>query len=119
MRHVLFTTELSCVHPKLLAILYSALVILSLAVGYALSITLRANLITPVYQDESYYSAVSLHGLFMIFLYLMPILYGVYGNYLTAQLMSASDMLFPRFNIYALQVLGASVLFMGLTGYIA
>ena len=38
----------------------------------------------------------------MIFLYLMPILYGVYGNYLTAHNMSASDMVYPRFNIYAL-----------------
>lgn len=38
----------------------------------------------------------------MIFLYLMPILYGVYGNYLTAHSMSTNDMVLPRFNIYAL-----------------
>ena len=94
--------EITCVHPKVLATMYSSLVLLSLAIGYALSISLRASLITPVSQDDSYYSVVSLHGLFMIFLYLMPILYGVYGNYLTAHNMSASDMVYPRFNIYAL-----------------
>ena len=82
--------------------MYSSLVIFSLAIGFALSMVLRGNLMAPVFQDDSYYSVVSLHGLFMIFLYLMPILYGVYGNYLTAHNMSASDMVYPRFNIYAL-----------------
>lgn len=94
--------EITCVHPKVLAVLYSTLVILSLAIGYALSVSLRVSLMAPVTLDDSYYSVVSLHGLFMIFLYLMPILYGVYGNYLTAHNMSASDMVYPRFNIYAL-----------------
>ena len=74
---------------------------------------------TPVFQDDSYYSVVTLHGLFMIFLYLMPILYGVYGNYLMAHNQSASDMVFPRFNIFALQVLGASIIFLLLTTYLS
>ena len=94
--------ELSCVHPKLLAILYSTLVLFSLGIGAALSMVLRTNLMTPVVQDDSYYSVVSTHGLFMIFLYMMPLLYGVYGNYLTAHNMGLSDMVYPRFNIYAL-----------------
>lgn len=64
--------------------------------------SLRTSLTLPITQDDTYYSVVTLHGLFMIFLYLMPILYGVYGNYLTAHNMSASDMVYPRFNIFAL-----------------
>ena len=41
--------ELTCVHPKVLAVLYSSLVFFGLAVGYALSMTLRYNLMTPLH----------------------------------------------------------------------
>lgn len=94
--------ELTCVHPKLLATMYSLLVIGCLGVGYALSMTLRETLNTPVEHEDSYYSVVTLHGLFMIFLYLMPLLYGVFGNYFSAHYMGGSDMVYPRFNIFAL-----------------
>lgn len=81
--------------------------------------SIRYSLQAPLWSELDYYSVVALHGLFMIFLYLMPILYGVYGNYLMAHLMCISDMLYPRFNIYALQVLAASVFFMALAAYLA
>ena len=41
--------ELTCVHPKVLAVMYSSLVIFSLAIGFALSMVLRSNLMAPVY----------------------------------------------------------------------
>lgn len=55
----------------------------------------------------------------MIFLYLMPILYGVYGNYLQAHSMGLSDMMLPRFNLFALQVLALSLYLMSLAIYLS
>ena len=100
--------EMLAVHPKLLASGYGMLVALNLGMGVHLSERIRGALQAPLGEGESYYGLVTFHGLVMIFMYLMPVLYGVLGNALCAHGSGVSDMLFPRLNILGLQTIAAS-----------
>ena len=48
---------------------------------------------------EFYNSAVTMHGTIMIFFAIMPLLIGVYANYLIPLQLGADDMAFPRLNM--------------------
>jgi cytochrome c oxidase subunit 1 len=48
---------------------------------------------------EFYNSLVTMHGTFMVFFAIMPLLVGVYANYLIPLKIGAPDMAFPRINM--------------------
>jgi cytochrome c oxidase subunit I len=66
------------------------------AVGGALSEGMAAN---GVLLPEFYSSLVTMHGTFMVFFAIMPLLVGVFGNYLIPLKIGAPDMAFPRLNM--------------------
>jgi cytochrome c oxidase subunit I len=107
---------LTTVDHKRIGILYIATSLVFFAVGGALALVIRTQLIVPnnhVVVRNSYNELVTIHGTTMIFLVIVPILAG-FGNYLVPLMIGAREMAFPRLNAlsYWLYVLGGVVLYL-------
>ena len=92
-----------------MSVAYACLALSAVVQGASLSYAMRLELGEPVGVDEAYGALVSLHGLVMIFAYLMPLLYGVLGNQLQAHAAGLSDLVYPRLNAVALRALASSL----------
>src|SRR5207245_2702483 len=63
------------------------------------------NLMPEGHMDPSFYNQVfSMHGTVMIFLVIIPILAGAFGNFLIPLMIGARDMAFPRLNMLSFWV---------------
>jgi heme/copper-type cytochrome/quinol oxidase subunit 1 len=67
---------------KDIGVLYFILSVWGGLIGLSLSVLIRFNLRTPyfVFRREFYNSVVTLHALFMIFFFVMPMTVGGFGN---------------------------------------
>ena len=69
--------------------------------GIAVSLV-RLNLISPhgaILELDQYNKAFTAHGTIMIFLFLIPVIPGVLGNFLVPMMIGAKDMAFPKLNL--------------------
>ena len=73
--------------------------------GFAFSALLRLELSIPGFvlnALQTYATISSLHGIIMLFLFVMPILIGGFGNFFVPLMLSYTDMLLPRLNLLSL-----------------
>src|SRR5687767_13560616 len=96
-RSWLFTTD-----HKRIAWLYVLSVTFFFVVGGLFATLLRLELLTPrgdLVQAETYNKLFTMHGVMMVFFFLIPSIPAVLGNFLVPMMIGAKDLAFPRLNL--------------------
>ncbi|MHC4959919.1 MAG: cytochrome c oxidase subunit I [Planctomycetota bacterium] len=87
---------------KRIGILYLAGITAFFLVGGMFAVLIRLELLTPegdLFQSETYNRVFTMHGVFMIFFFLLPGIPGELGNFLLPLMIGARDLAFPRLNL--------------------
>lgn len=87
---------------KRIAILYLVSVTAFFFVGGAAAALIRADLLTPgpdLLTNEGYNRAFTLHGVIMVWFFLIPSIPNTFGNFLIPLMIGARDLAFPRLNL--------------------
>jgi cytochrome c oxidase subunit 1 len=99
---------------KRIALLYLASITLMFFLGGTFAVLIRLELVTPqgdLVSSETYNKLFTMHGVIMIFFFLIPSIPAVLGNFLIPLMIGARDLAFPRLNLLSwyLYVAGALV----------
>jgi cytochrome c oxidase subunit I len=92
---------LTTIDHKRVAVLYGASALTFMALGGLEAMAIRVQLWSPnshALSAETYNQFFTMHGTTMIFLVVMPLLLGFFGNFLIPLQIGARDVAFPRLN---------------------
>jgi cytochrome c oxidase subunit 1 len=107
---------------KRIALLYLFTITLFFFIGGAFATLIRIELLTPqgdLVSSDTYNRLFTMHGITMIFFFLIPSIPATLGNFLIPMMIGARDLAFPRINLlswYLLVVGGLFALFAMLAG---
>ncbi|MCI0626644.1 MAG: cytochrome c oxidase subunit I [Acidobacteria bacterium] len=90
------------VDHKRIALLYLASITLFFFLGGFFAVLIRMELLTPqgdMVQSETYNKLFTMHGVIMVFFFLIPSIPAVLGNFLVPIMIGAKDLAFPRLNL--------------------
>src|SRR5207247_2652371 len=96
-RSWIFTTD-----HKRIALLYLASITFFFFIGGAAAVLIRLHLIEPqgaLFEPATYNKLFSMHGIIMVFFFLIPSIPAVLGNFLVPMMVGARDLAFPRLNL--------------------
>ena len=116
------TTVMSWVNTrdhKRVGVMFLAAVLVAFFLGGLFALTLRMKLLQPgpfLMDALSYNRLFTLHGVVMIFLFLIPAIPGAFGNFMVPLMLGARDVAFPRLNLasFYLYLLGAAIAIWGM-----
>jgi cytochrome c oxidase subunit 1 len=99
---------------KRIAMLYLISITIFFAVGGLFATGIRLELLTPrgdLWTPDTYNKLFTLHGVIMIFFFLIPSIPAVLGNFLLPIMIGTKDLAFPRINLISwyIYVIGAIV----------
>src|SRR3954453_10868191 len=86
---------------KRIGLLYLFASLAFFAAGGVEALLMRTQLVKPnshLLGPQAYDQLFTMHGVTMIFLFVIPISTGAFGNYLLPLMIGARDMAFPRLN---------------------
>jgi len=89
---------------KRIGILYLVAIISFFLVGMTFGFLMRLELIAPgrtIMDAQTYNSFFTLHGVIMIFLFVIPGIPAIFGNFFLPILIGAKDVAFPRLNLFS------------------
>jgi cytochrome c oxidase subunit 1 len=107
---------------KRIGLLYLATITLFFFLGGAFATMIRVELLTPqgdLVSAETYNKLFTMHGVAMVFFFLIPSIPATLGNFFLPMMIGARDLAFPRINLlswYLLVVGGLFSLFAMLAG---
>ncbi|GEJ59046.1 cbb3-type cytochrome c oxidase subunit I [Anaeromyxobacter diazotrophicus] len=104
---------------KRIGIMFLALTTLFFFVGGLFALLVRIELLTPgptIMSAMTYNRMFTLHGVVMIFLFMIPAIPGIFGNFFLPIMLGARDVAFPRLNLLSLYlyVIGAGIALYGM-----
>ena len=97
---------------KRIGLMYMASISLFFFIGGAAATLMRMELLTPkgdvLSSPDAYNRLFTMHGVVMIFFFLIPSIPAVFGNFLIPLMIGARDLAFPRLNLLSwyLYILG-------------
>src|ERR671927_88316 len=107
---------------KRIAVLYMIAITVFFFVGGAAATLMRLELATPqgdLVTAETYNKLFTIHGVIMVWFFLIPSIPTVLGNFLLPMMLGARDVAFPRLNLaswYLFMAGGAFAVFSIITG---
>lgn len=93
----LFTTD-----HKRIAILYLVSITAFFFLGGLFALLIRLELLTPqgdLVNSDTYNKLFTMHGIIMVFFFLIPSIPATLGNFLIPMMIGAKDLAFPRINL--------------------
>ena len=87
---------------KRIALLYLVSITFMFLVGAGAAALMRLQLLEPygaIVQPETYNKLFSIHGIIMVFFFLIPSIPAVLGNFLVPLMIGAKDVAFPKLNL--------------------
>src|SRR3954463_2481568 len=104
---------------KRIGIMYMIFVLAAFALGGTFAILLRTLLWSPAdpasphaaASYDFYNHAFTLHGVVMVFMFMIPAIPAILGNFVLPMMLGAKDVAFPRLNLLSFWVFVAGVMF--------
>src|SRR3984885_14802479 len=87
---------------KRIAMLYLLSITFFFFIGGMFALLIRLELLTPggdLVQSDTYNKLFTMHGMVMVFFFLIPAVPAVLGNFLIPLMIGAKDLAFPRINL--------------------
>jgi cytochrome c oxidase subunit 1/cytochrome c oxidase subunit I+III len=100
---------------KRVGLLYFWTTLALFGAGGVEALLMRTQLIKPnndLVSPETYDQLFTLHGITMIFFFIIPMTTGAFGNYLIPLMIGARDMAFPRMNALSFWIFLGSAIFL-------
>ncbi|MGI9101216.1 MAG: cytochrome c oxidase subunit I [Terriglobales bacterium] len=100
---------------KRIAILYLISITAMFFIGGFAATMIRLELLTPagdLMSSDTYNKMFSIHGIIMVFFFLVPSIPATLGNFLVPMMIGAKDLAFPRINLLSwyLYITGAGIM---------
>jgi len=105
---------LTTLDHKRIGILYTVTITLLFGIGGAAAAMIRLDLLTPHSQlvsIETYNKLFSIHGVIMVWFFLIPSIPATLGNFLVPMMVGARDLAFPRLNLLSWYLFVGGALF--------
>ncbi len=104
---------------KRIGILYLISILLFFFTGVSLGFLMRLELIAPgptIMKPQTYNALFTLHGVIMIFLFVIPGIPSIFGNFFMPIQIGARDVAFPRINLLSwwIYIVGAALVILSL-----
>src|SRR3954462_3500776 len=99
---------------KRIALLYLISITFFFFIGGAMAVVFRLELLTPqsdLVTLDTYNKLFTMHGIMMVFFFLIPSVPAVLGNFLVPMMIGAKDLAFPRINLLSwyLFIIGGAI----------
>jgi cytochrome c oxidase subunit I len=99
---------------KRIAILYLISISVMFALGGVFAMLMRLELLTPagdLFNSDTYNKIFTMHGVTMVFFFLIPSIPATLGNFLVPMMIGAKDLAFPRINLLSWYIYIVGALF--------